>query len=65
VQGRLRQQELNVTIDTVCGHCDQPLQIRLNHDLSFQVAEIGANPLVFLPEVDWQSFTQANILDAY
>jgi hypothetical protein len=34
-------------------------------DLSNLVHDEGAAPLVFQPQVDWQTFTEPNIIHAY
>jgi hypothetical protein len=29
------------------------------------VGETDANPLVFMPDIDWKNFTEQNIIDSY
>jgi hypothetical protein len=41
------------------------MQLTLDSDLQVLAREPGADPLVFEPHVDWESFTQPNIIDAY
>ena len=53
-----------VTITTACGHCGQPLHMTVNSDMRYQVREQDAEPLVFLPQIDWTNFTEPNIIDA-
>jgi hypothetical protein len=62
VQGRLRKESISVTIDTVCAHCDQPIQIKLDSEMNFEVAQKNANPYIFSPQIDWGSFTAPNII---
>jgi hypothetical protein len=62
VQGRLRKELLSVTIDTVCAHCDHPIKIELNSEMKYQVDQEGANPLVFSPQIDWESFSKPDII---
>jgi hypothetical protein len=62
VQGRLRKEPLSITIDTVCAHCDHPIKIELNSEMKYQVDQEGANPLVFHPQIDWESFSKPNII---
>jgi hypothetical protein len=62
VQGRLRKEPLSITIDTVCAHCDHPIKIKLNSAMKYQVDPEGANPLVFHPLIDWESFSKPNII---
>jgi hypothetical protein len=65
VQGRLRQHYLSVTIETACGHCGRAMQLTVDSDMDVTVHDVGAEPLVFMPQVNWQTFTEPNILDAY
>jgi hypothetical protein len=61
----LREEQLVVTIETECGHCGQPMRISLGSDMQAPVHDEGADPLVFMPQIDWQSFKEPNIIDAY
>jgi hypothetical protein len=65
VQGRLREEHLSVTIATECAHCGLPLHIEVDSALQCRVAEARAEPLVFLPQINWATFTDSNIIDAY
>ena len=65
MQGRLRQDHLTVTIETVCAHSGRPMTITIDSDMKFSVLDKGAEPLVFMPQVDWETFAEPNIIDAY
>ena len=65
MQGQLRKEHLEADLATECGHCHAPLGFRVTSDLRIDVTTIGANPLVFQPEIDWREFAEPNILDAY
>jgi len=65
VQGRLLETYLSVEIKTACAHCGQPLHITLDSELTYQVNNEGAEPLVFQPDVNWQEFTDPSIINAY
>ena len=67
VQGGLRGEPVSVEIETECTHCDQPLSMTIDSDLRYQVhnADEGAEPLVFQPLIDWATFTEATIIDAF
>jgi hypothetical protein len=41
------------------------MRISLDSDMQDPVYDEGAEPLVFSPQVDWQSFAEPNIIDAY
>jgi hypothetical protein len=65
VQGRLRNAPLTVTIRTECGHCGEPLQIELTHELHFKLPQGPREPLVFQPFVDLDSLKDPSIIDAF
>jgi hypothetical protein len=37
----------------------------LDSELKFQVNDADAGSLVFLPDLDWDTFTEPNIIHAY
>ena len=65
VQGRLRNESLNALIETRCGHCGQPMRLSLDSQMRYRVHDQGAEPLVFHPEVDWEQFTDPNIIHGF
>lgn len=65
VQGRLRGAHLSVTIETECACCGRPMDIEVDSDMKVRVHEQKAQPLVFLPQVDWTAFSEPNIIHAY
>jgi hypothetical protein len=65
VQGRLRKEPLTIVISSTCAQSGQPVHIKIDSDLRYSVEEELANPLVFEPEVDWQDFTEPNIINTY
>jgi hypothetical protein len=65
VQGRLREETLTVSVETECAHCGWPIRMTLDSALVPQIHEGGEEPLVFQPDVDWETFSEPNIIDAY
>jgi len=65
VQSRLRKKPLQVEISTSCAHCDLPIHILVDEQLRWRVHETRADPRVFLPQIDWATFRQPNIINAY
>jgi hypothetical protein len=65
VQGRLRKEVISVTIGTVCDHCNQPFTITLDSKMNFHVSPEDATPLIFSPQIDWASFSDPNIIQAF
>jgi hypothetical protein len=65
VQGQLRKEQLDADLVTECGHCHAALDLAVSSNLRIDVRATRANPLAFLPDIDWAAFRQPNILDAY
>jgi hypothetical protein len=65
VQGQLRREKLTVTIETECGHCHKPLHLEVDSELNFRVQEAQAEPLVFVPRVNFQKLDDPSIIDAF
>ena len=54
-----------MTIETVCAHSDRPMRFTLDSEMKVSIDDQGAEPLVFMPQVDWAHFSEPNIIDAY
>jgi hypothetical protein len=65
VQGRLREESISVTINSVCAHCDHPIEIKMDSDMNYKVAQENADPLIFHPQIDWESFSAPNIISDF
>lgn len=65
MQGRLRKETVSAEIETRCKHCDQAMHIKVDSDLQVSVREADADPLVFMPDVDWDHFSEQTIIDSY
>lgn len=52
-------------IETACAHCGRALAMTVDSEMSYEVHSPGANPLVFQPQINWKTFTDPNIIDAY
>ena len=65
VESRLRKEHLEVEIETSCSHCGRALHIVVDEQLHWRVRESGANPRVFLPQIDWATFREPNIINDY
>jgi hypothetical protein len=54
-----------VVIETECAHCGQQMHIHGDSEMKISIREDGTKPLVFMPDVEWNSFTERTIIDAY
>lgn len=41
------------------------MRLTVDSDMRVSVQDEGADPLVFMPQVDWKTFAEPNIIDAY
>ncbi len=65
VQGQLRYESLAVAFRTECGHCSRPMRIEVDSELKYRVVENEADPLVFVPHVNFAKLKAANIIDDF
>jgi hypothetical protein len=65
VQGHLRGEQLDFVIETECGHCHQPLHIEIDSELDYRVVEGGAEPVVYVPMVDFDKLDEPSIIDSF
>jgi len=64
VQGHLRKVALEVTIESECAHCGQPMRIAIDSELRCRVLE-GEEPIVFVPLLDFEKLKAPNIIDDF
>jgi hypothetical protein len=65
VQGQLRQEKLSIQIETECAHCGKPIHIEIDSELNYKVGEADADPLVFVPNVDFATLKDPSIIDGF
>jgi hypothetical protein len=65
VQGQLRREALTFGIETECAHCGWPIHIEMDSELRYSVLEPDAEPLVFVPMVEFDRLEDPSIIDAF
>ena len=65
MQGQLRNEPLNFSIDTECAHCGAEIQIKIDNYLNYSVTEVDASPLIFVPSADFSTLEDPSIIDAF
>jgi hypothetical protein len=65
VQGRLRGERLSCTVQTECAHCQRPIHIQIDSELSYQVLDEGAEPLIQVPMVNVHELEAPSIIDGF
>jgi hypothetical protein len=54
-----------VEVHSECKHCGQALHITVDSNMQVTVGEAEAAPWVFMPDMDWEHFSERTIIDAY
>jgi hypothetical protein len=65
VQGQLRKEYVSIEVETQCQHCDQVMHMTIDSNMQVSIRESDANPWVFMPDIDWNSFAERTIIDSY
>ncbi|HET6443417.1 MAG TPA: hypothetical protein VFI27_02465 [candidate division Zixibacteria bacterium] len=65
VQGRIRKENLSVLVETSCVHCQQPMSFTLSSEMELTDRSPGSDPMVFMPDIDWDNFREPTIIDAF
>ncbi|MEJ2733713.1 MAG: hypothetical protein P8189_09140 [Anaerolineae bacterium] len=65
MQGQLRGEPLSFVVETECAHCGQPLHLEIDSELKYRVVEADAEPLVFVPMVNFDKLEDPSIIDAF
>jgi hypothetical protein len=65
VQGRLRGEAISVSVVSECAHCKRPMRLEIDSDMNCYCQETDCSPIVFVPEVDFKTLKDPNIIDAF
>jgi hypothetical protein len=52
-------------VETECAHCGDRLNIELTSELSFDVRQAQAKPIVFAPMVNFEKLAAPTIIDDF
>ncbi|MBU1713863.1 MAG: hypothetical protein KKD47_12300 [Proteobacteria bacterium] len=58
-------EDVTITVDTECAHCQRPMQLMIDSDMKCRCREIDCNPIIFVPEVDFGRLKDSNIIEAF
>jgi len=65
VQGHLRNEAITFSLQTECAHCGRKIEINIDSELNYSVADPDAAPLIFVPMVDFKKLKDPSIIDAF
>ena len=52
-------------VGTQCAHCSEPMHIEIDSHLDYRVREEGADPIIFIPQVDFHGLEAPSIIDSF
>ena len=66
MQGHLRQPDpLELAIRTECACCGEVIHIEMDSELNYSVVEADAEPLIFMPSVNFDKLEDPSIIEAF
>ena len=65
VQGRLRGEEVTVSVVSECALSKRPMLMEIDSDMNCSCDDEHCSPMIFVPKVDMRSLTDPNIIDAF
>jgi hypothetical protein len=65
VQGQLREELVSLNIESRCAQRRTPIRLLVDSALNYHVEQGDANLLVFEPDIDWSTFAEPTIINAY
>jgi len=65
VQGKLRNEYLNVKIETECAHCSSPMEIEIDSNLNYKANDERCEPVIFVPDINLFNIKDDSIIDSF
>ena len=65
VQGRLRDEEVSISVVSECAFSKRPMYMDIDSDMNCTCEDPSCSPVIFVPEVDFKSLRDPNIIDAF
>jgi hypothetical protein len=59
------KEPLDFLIETTCAQSGQPIQIEIDGQLAYRVRQEDADPMIFVPIVDFDKLNDPSIIDAF
>lgn len=65
MQGRLRNENLSMTINTECANSGKQIKIEFDSDLNIRYVDEGSDPMVCVPVVNLVETKEPSIVDIF
>ena len=56
---------MDITVETQCAHCSEPMTLRVDSDMNVRVEQAEARPMVFTPDVEVWDTGATSIIDDF
>ena len=54
-----------MVVETECAHCARPMHIDIDSEMRCRAEEQGADPWLFVADVDFSRLTEPSIVDVF
>ena len=54
-----------VVVETACAHCSRPMRVEIDSELGWRALDEGADPFVFVPDVDLYALEDPSIIESF
>jgi hypothetical protein len=65
VQGRLREEDVSISVISECAHCKRPMHLEIDGDMNWNSPDGDCSPIIFVPDVDFRTLKDPDIIDAF
>ncbi|MFH1116027.1 MAG: hypothetical protein V1792_19105 [Pseudomonadota bacterium] len=54
-----------MTVVSECAHCKRPMRMEIDSDMNCRCEDDDCSPMIFVPEVDFQTLKDPSIIEAF
>jgi hypothetical protein len=65
VQGRLRNENITVNVETDCAHCSREMVLEIDSEMNFKAVAEECSPIIFIPDIDLLNLKEESIIDSF
>ena len=65
MQGKLRNENVEVRVKTECAHCGKTMEMDIDSNLHFKLNDEKCKPIVFVPDIDLLNLQEDSIMDSF
>ena len=65
VQGRLRNENITITVETECAHCSREMALEIDSEINIKGIDKECSPIIFIPDIDLLNLKDDSIIDSF